>query len=145
MDNAIVDRWNKVVGRGDVVYHLGDVAFLKDHEYFKELIGRLNGEKHLIIGSHDKQPKMFYLELGFASAQDRLVIDRNVLLEHERVEPLPRGVRLQIHGHEHSRMRLKPSERHVCVSVELTGMAPVDLDEIMADHGLGRIKRKEQR
>ena len=56
------DEWlvrevfNAHVGRKDTVYILGDVSMAKraDAEKF---VDRLNGEKHLILGNHDKNIK----------------------------------------------------------------------------------------
>ncbi|ANK71709.1 hypothetical protein FA04_03110 [Ensifer adhaerens] len=54
-DEAIMSRWNAVVGDEDIVYHLGDVAFglAKNADRVREIFGRLNGRKYLIIGNHD--------------------------------------------------------------------------------------------
>jgi calcineurin-like phosphoesterase family protein len=49
MDEALIERWNSVVGKHDTVYHLGDFCFGSAVEYLK----RLNGMKYLLIGSHD--------------------------------------------------------------------------------------------
>ena len=51
-DNAIITRWNEVVGIDDDVYILGDISWYnvtKTIEIFKQL----NGNKHLITGNHD--------------------------------------------------------------------------------------------
>ena len=53
MDEFLIEKWNKSVHRNDNVYLLGDVIFrsTKSPEYY---LDRLKGEKHLIIGNHDK-------------------------------------------------------------------------------------------
>jgi calcineurin-like phosphoesterase family protein len=51
----LIEIWNKQVKKNDNVYHLGDFAFArkkKDFEKVKELILRLNGRKHFIVGNH---------------------------------------------------------------------------------------------
>jgi len=50
MTEVIVANHNQVVGKGDVVYHIGDVSFQLDVEQY---LNRLNGQHHLIIGNHD--------------------------------------------------------------------------------------------
>lgn len=53
-DNVIIENWNNVVGIDDDVYILGDISWhnsTKTIEIFKQL----NGNKHLIIGNHDKK------------------------------------------------------------------------------------------
>ncbi|WP_296069409.1 metallophosphoesterase [uncultured Agrobacterium sp.] len=58
-DETIIERWNAVVGNDDIVYHLGDFAFglAKNADRVREIFGRLNGRKHLIIGNHDTDKK----------------------------------------------------------------------------------------
>lgn len=46
MDEAIIANWNSVVGKDDIVYHLGDFGDLATSH-------RLNGQIHLIIGNHE--------------------------------------------------------------------------------------------
>ena len=50
MDEALVERFNKVVGPKDKVYFLGDVAMRKPG---LQVVNRLNGDLVLIKGNHD--------------------------------------------------------------------------------------------
>ena len=50
MNELLVSRWNELIGKNDTVYHLGDFGFGD----CSEIIKRLNGKKHLIIGNHEK-------------------------------------------------------------------------------------------
>lgn len=52
MNRAIVQIWNRQVGKDDVVYHLGDVSFGGLSETF-QLLAELHGEIRLITGNHD--------------------------------------------------------------------------------------------
>ena len=52
MNEAIIERWNKVVKPDDVVYHLGDIM-LNDDIKGIECLRRLNGQIFLIYGNHD--------------------------------------------------------------------------------------------
>lgn len=54
MDAQLIKNWNAIVQPEDVVWHLGDFAFLKYKE-LKSLARRLNGNKNLILGNHDKE------------------------------------------------------------------------------------------
>jgi calcineurin-like phosphoesterase family protein len=58
-DQALIDNWNSVVGPNDTVYHLGDVAFKCSMDYALNIMKKLNGTKHLILGNHDKLAKQF--------------------------------------------------------------------------------------
>ena len=61
MNEKIIDNWNKTVKSNDVVYHLGDVIFVRRGKYYtqenadfvKTFFRRLNGKLILICGSHD--------------------------------------------------------------------------------------------
>lgn len=53
MDESLINNWNKVVDKDDIVFHLGDFAFAPDWRW-KELINKLNGHIYLIIGNHDQ-------------------------------------------------------------------------------------------
>lgn len=50
MNNILINDWNKVVGKNDLVYHLGDVCFGDP----TEILRQLNGKIILIPGNHDR-------------------------------------------------------------------------------------------
>ena len=52
MNDTIIENWNKVVGKNDIVFHLGDFCFCGSDK-FKDIIERLNGYIYLILGNHD--------------------------------------------------------------------------------------------
>jgi calcineurin-like phosphoesterase family protein len=52
-DRAVIANWNETVGPDDIVWHHGDVG-LGPQEKILEMAAQLNGEKHLIAGSHDR-------------------------------------------------------------------------------------------
>ena len=56
MNEAIIERWNKIVKPNDIVYHLGDV-FLNNSEVGIECMKRLNGQIFMIWGNHDTDNK----------------------------------------------------------------------------------------
>jgi calcineurin-like phosphoesterase family protein len=51
MNEALIENWNSVVGKGDMVYMLGDMFWYKDDA--GAVLDRLNGQKVLIKGNHD--------------------------------------------------------------------------------------------
>ena len=56
MTETIVERWNGAVRPQDHVYLLGDIMW-KGNEENQNILRRLNGNLHLIIGNHDKWAK----------------------------------------------------------------------------------------
>jgi len=53
-DAALIDNWNVVVGQDDDVWHLGDFMSVKGGDC-ADLLGKLNGRKHLIVGNNDPE------------------------------------------------------------------------------------------
>ena len=126
-DRAIVERWNAIVRKRDVVWHLGDVYFGKDGH---EVLGALNGLKKLVLGNHDYYPLAVYQRYFskiFGAAQLA-----GCVLTHVPVHPqqLERRYALNIHGHLHHKALDNP--RYVCVSAERTRLTPVTLSKILA-------------
>lgn len=57
MTEVFVNNWNSVVTKGSVVYHLGDFALSygrKHYDTIDQILSRLNGNKILITGNHDR-------------------------------------------------------------------------------------------
>lgn len=66
MDNILIQNWNKVVNKDDIVFHLGDFAFA-DKSKWKQILNSLNGEKYLIQGNHDRNkdiPIEYFVAIG---------------------------------------------------------------------------------
>jgi calcineurin-like phosphoesterase family protein len=53
MNESLIEKHNAVVTSQDVVWYLGDFAFMPPDET-KNILRRLNGQKNLILGNHDK-------------------------------------------------------------------------------------------
>lgn len=121
-DEELVRRWNDTVRKNDTVWHLGDAVF---GAHNLPILGRLNGYKHLVMGNHDHYPVEEYLKY-FAKLHGA-VHYRDFILTHVPVHPNQLGrFRGNIHGHLHSHK--VPDPRYVCVSAELTNLAPMLMD-----------------
>jgi calcineurin-like phosphoesterase family protein len=132
-DEALVARWNEAVAAGDDVWHLGDFALGLDADRIAELLARLNGEKHLVIGNNDgpvtlEQPGWasvrHYAELTLAGTS--LVLCHYPFRTWNR---MGRGV-VDLHGHSHG--KLKPMPRQYDVGVDAWDYRPVTLETILA-------------
>lgn len=51
-DAAVVEEWNRVVGKNDTVWHLGDVG-MGPLRRWASSVRALNGTIHLVTGNHD--------------------------------------------------------------------------------------------
>lgn len=62
MHKAIKDNWNSVVTNADHVYILGDLSW-KENEDVIKFVSTLRGNKHLILGNHDRVKDQRYKQL----------------------------------------------------------------------------------
>ncbi|MGG5811323.1 metallophosphoesterase family protein [Falsiroseomonas sp. CW058] len=131
MDAAMEARWNAVVGPRDEVWHLGDVAVGVKPAALAELLGRLNGRKHLVAGNND--PPATTTLAAWASVQPYAEIEvegRHLVLCHYAFRSwrnMHRGW-LDLHGHSHG--RLAPLPRQADVGVDARDFRPVTLGEL---------------
>lgn len=143
----MVERWNKVVGVNDKVYHLGDVVMPKNHRKLDEIMSRLNGTKVLIKGNHDELKPARYLgyfkDIRGSHSLDKLVLTH--IPVHRASLTRWRG---NIHGHLHARAVTMPSgyssaevedPKYFCASVERINFTPIEFEvvnKIFKDRGL---------
>ena len=52
MNQSLIENWNRVVGKDDLVFHLGDFAF-GNAAAWNQILDQLNGKIILIVGNHD--------------------------------------------------------------------------------------------
>ena len=85
MDKALINNWNSVVGKNDIVFDLGDFAFASNNKW-KYILNQLNGHHYLILGNHDvsRYPGDKTMEL-FERVEHQMIVkidDRYVYLNH---------------------------------------------------------------
>lgn len=56
MDEELIKRNNEIVGKRDIVYHLGDFCWDK-RERALEILSRLKGDHRFLVGNHDRWMK----------------------------------------------------------------------------------------
>lgn len=122
-DNWIINQWNSVVKKQDVVWVLGDVAFTRDG---LSKIKQLNGTKHLILGNHDEFPLHEYI--NFFNKVHGFMKYKGHWLSHAPIHPQSLRGKKNIHGHMHSKSL--DDARYKCVSVELLNGVPKTLAEL---------------
>lgn len=84
MNEELIARWNTVIPRDGIVFHLGDFCFgtQKNWEY---ILQRLKGRIYLVIGNHDIRHLTNDLVSGFeaVAVQMRIKVDKQkILLNH---------------------------------------------------------------
>lgn len=126
MDKSMIENWNKVVHPDDLVWFLGDIAFYYDKEQLRKLVRKLNGNKRIILGNHDRLSKQDYLDVGFKEVFGKPVKLGRYILSHEPIEDFKEEI--NIHGHVHSRSL--EEDRYYNVSIEVIGYKPISFDEV---------------
>lgn len=129
MNEALIERWNAVVGIGDKVFHLGDFSFL-NKEKTSGILDRLNGYKMLIMGNHDRgRARNWWLEAGFQEVSEHpIVYGGFFFLSHEPMYLNKHMPYANIHGHIHSQKY--EGGQYINVSVEHWDYAPVPFELI---------------
>lgn len=139
-DRALIENWNCVVGRDDVVWHLGDFVHRSSPKLTRRIFDQLHGTKHLIIGNHDTKGDPQHHptsteQLPWASQQHyaETVQDgvRIVMFHYGmRVWPGMHHGSVQLYGHSHGRL---PGSR-LCIDVGVDNFyyAPATWPEIKA-------------
>lgn len=74
---AMITLWNSRVSKNDTVYILGDLAF-GGVEDKRELFIRLNGNKVLVLGNHDKVPNKLKLYFNHITQIKNLKFKKSV-------------------------------------------------------------------
>jgi len=137
-DAYLIKRWNETVDNKDTIYILGDFAWTNHRKY----LGRLNGHKILIVGSHDKMsqldkkqftaihPGMFVTEIE----KQPFTLTHCAMLIWERSHY---GA-INLHGHSHGRLPEYPDVKRMDVGVDVSpyDYAPIPLEFILYKMGL---------
>lgn len=133
MDVALIDLWNQTVQPDDIVWYLGDFSFHKDQKLNEEILSSLAGEKHLIIGNHDRRVEKLK---GWASVQmyKELNVDKfNIVLFHYPMVDW-RGRfngSYHLYGHTHNRWHPAIGDKALDVGVDANGFKPIELNDTL--------------
>lgn len=132
MDELLIEKWNSVVRKCDVVHHLGDFALNSSAARCQEIFARLNGVKHLVRGNHDK-PR--HVGLSWASPPEDMrtvhVDGRRIVLCHYALRTWRGSWQGALHLYGHSHGALPGTSRSTDVGTDCWGYRPVGLDEIL--------------
>lgn len=145
MNQEMIREWNALIGPEDIVYILGDVAFLPVAQAV-EIMQQLNGRKILIEGNHDvklvqhaefrncfEKIRQYY---SFKHNGTRVIMSHYPFLEWDQMH---RGS-VHFHGHLHGSPTGQEKYRCRDVGMDATGAIAVDLDVAVADALTGQIK-----
>jgi len=140
MNEVMINNWNSVVGDKDDVYNLGDIFFTSDMTKQTEVLNRLNGKHHFIIGNHDKRNRIERIFNKFASVNHELCVQHGYswfLLSHcpylEWAGMEAGHINVYGHTHENMEKQIEPSLsiRQINVGVDAWDFTPVSADTIL--------------
>ena len=85
MNQTLINNWNRMVRKGDVIFHLGDFAF-GGKKHWNSILGQLNGKIYLVLGNHDMNSFKWALAERFEQVALEMyaIIDgQHIRLAHE--------------------------------------------------------------
>jgi calcineurin-like phosphoesterase family protein len=144
MDEALIRNWNSRVSYDDCVYVIGDFALSKP-DCAVRVLNRLNGNKVLIEGNHDRgclnSPefraafravhKLFELDLP---AEKGVRHGTKIVMCHYamRVWNKSHHGAIHLYGHSHGSLPDDRTALSMDVGVDANSYAPVSLEEVIA-------------
>ena len=133
MDEKLIANWNQAVMKEDTVYVLGDFSDYMEDERDKGILTRLNGEKILVMGNHDKhRTPQQWRDLGFAECVPWQIVYKDFyMLSHEPMYINTNMPYANFYGHVHGNPSYKDAcKQSVCVSVERIAYTPIEFEQL---------------
>ncbi len=140
-EELIVNNFNSRIGKQDSLYILGDLTLSANYDDLCEYLNRINGNKIVILGNHDRQKTLQKLKddkvisnwhpwKGVADHGIKCFLTHFVPLEaHSGPEP-----RLYLHGHVHGTLKnITKCPLLYDVGVDANDFKPVSLDDLNLD------------
>jgi len=140
MNEALIQNWNNKITNNDDIYILGDFSFGNKNETIG-ILNRLNGQKYLIKGNHDKIIKNEEIASKFVWVKDYYEIKKKqvghrIILFHYPINSWNNKHygSLHFYGHVHScKHRDGLGEKNSYnVGVDVNNYEPVSLEEILS-------------
>lgn len=145
MNEAMVKEWNDLIASEDLVYILGDVAFLPAQKA-AEYMTRCNGIKILVEGNHDRKTLNDpTFRRCFKEVHKYLDINYNgtkVVMFHYPIAEWDQMHRGAVHFHGHLHGDVSGMEKFRCrdMGMDATGMIAITMEDAIKDALKGEIK-----
>lgn len=129
MNQHIIEKWNSVITKRDMVYILGDITMEKKAGY--ELLSQLKGDKIVILGNHDQSQHVPELLKYVMKVAGMINYKGSYILTHCPIHPSELAFRFShnIHGHVHENTLDDP--RYINVSCEAIDYTPVEFSKLI--------------
>lgn len=140
MTETMISRWNEKVRSGDSVYHLGDFALSwgkKHKSLIDDILARLNGNKHLVIGNHDRDEVIKNPRWSTVNGYHELKVDlgglhkQRIVLCHYAMRVWNQAHRgaWMLYGHSHGNLA-DIGGRTMDVGADCHNFYPINVEEI---------------
>ena len=129
----IISNWNNIVGKNDIVLHLGDFA-LDSKEKTMRVRNQLNGIIYMIKGNHDRHSFGWYKDVGIEMFKRPFVIDGPdcpIIFSHAQ-KPCKNNM-IGINGHQHEKVSFITQwfgNIHINMSVEQINYIPMKFKDL---------------
>lgn len=137
MNNHIIQEWNKVVGKRDITWILGDITMEKANY---SILDKLNGIKKVVLGNHDKPQHVTQL-LKHVNQVCSCFKKGGIIFTHIPIhESELNRFRYNIHGHTHENNILdsnhdkawkEKDKRYINVCMEVLNYQPKTIEELL--------------
>ena len=134
MHQHIITKWNSVVGKNDIVWNLGDVAFGGSKNL--EILNELNGVKHLILGNHDHY-KMSEYQKYFDRIEGAKTNGAYLFTHYPVHRSNLFNITCNVHGHTHEKNVMEYLENDLVefpwyfnASIENINYTPINMDDL---------------
>jgi len=126
MNEVLIERHNEVVRPSDTTVFAGDFA-LDKYENVKEIIGKLNGDKIFLKGSHDR---LILKNYPCSDIWKKAINGQQVVVCHYamRVWPASHYNSWQLFGHSHG--KLETIGKQIDIGVDTNNFYPYSFDEV---------------
>jgi calcineurin-like phosphoesterase family protein len=127
-EEYVVKQWNYVVNKKDTTYLLGDITMEKANY---EILNRLNGIKHVILGNHDESQHTKHMQNYVNKIAGMVNYKKEFILTHCPIHPCELEYRFKynIHGHVHTNSLT--DDRYINVCAEMIDYKPKLLRELL--------------
>lgn len=137
MEKAIISNRNALVKKDDEVWELGDITMLGPDRrlVIESKVKQLNGNKHLVLGNHDRFNAFTYVDMGYITVHTAIKIEMRgitfVLCHDPAVYDVVKKDGVLLCGHVHCLFDdLLPKSRVINVGVDVRDFKPISEDEI---------------
>lgn len=134
MDDQIIKRWNSVVAKNDIVFHVGDFCFGDRDSDFDKYFYALNGRIIFIKGNHDsfawKNKEKF--ESFCAGYYEAKINNQNIVLCHYAMKVWNKSHfgSWHLYGHSHGMLPSDISSLSMDCGVDTHNFYPWSYDEV---------------